>query len=293
MDYLSFYGLNESPFLIAPNPRFLYMSAQHRTALSKVVSRLQTRQGLSLVYGAVGTGKTTVARWLHDRLNDEPSGLYVARTIYNPGFRRENQLLRVILREFGTENLARTLEGNLSLLQGFLQREVVDEDRTVVLLIDEANLLPAALLEFLRQLLNFENNEYKLLQIVLVGTDELRDKVRRKPALASRARSISTLEPFDADELGRMIAYRVSVAGRERPLFTPAALSALYDLSDGIPRTAINLCEYALEAAYADEAELVDEVYVRRATDDVARGRLRSARGAAIPPLLAGTGGPS
>src|SRR5690348_1173199 len=82
MDYLSFYGLNESPFLIAPNPRFLYMSAQHKTALAKVVSKLQTRQGLSLVYGAAGTGKTTVARWLHDRLNDDPSGLYVARTLY-------------------------------------------------------------------------------------------------------------------------------------------------------------------------------------------------------------------
>jgi general secretion pathway protein A len=291
MDYLSFYGLNESPFLIAPNPRFLYMSTQHRTALAKVVSRLQMRQGLSLVYGAVGTGKTTVARWLHDRLNDDPSGLYVARTIYNPGFRRENQLLRVILREFGTEDLARTLEGNLALLQGYLQREVIENDRTVVLIIDEANLLPAALLEFLRQLLNFENNEFKLLQIVLVGTDELREKVRRKPALASRARSISTLEPFDADELGRMIAYRVSVAGRERPLFTPAALAVLYDLSDGIPRTAINLCEYALEVAFADGADLVDEVHVRRATGGVQQGRLRDTPGAPAAPLLAGTAG--
>ena len=213
-------------------------------------------------------------RWLHDRLNDDPSGLYVARTIYNPGFRRENQLLRVILREFGAEDLARTLAGNLALLQGYVQREVIESDRTVVLIIDEANLLPAALLEFLRQLLNFENNEFKLLQIVLVGTDELREKVRRKPALASRARSISTLEPFDADELGRMIAYRVSVAGRERPLFTPAALAALYGQSDGIPRTAINLCEYALEVVAGRDGPVA---FV--------------APGAPAAPLLAGTGG--
>jgi general secretion pathway protein A len=289
MDYLSYYGLNESPFLIAPNPRFLYMSAQHRAALAKVVSRLQTRQGLSVVYGAVGTGKTTVARWLHDRLNDDPSGLYIARTIYNPGFRRDNQLLRVILREFGAEDLTRTLDGNLALLQGFLQREVVEGDRTVVLIIDEANLLPAALLEFLRQLLNFENNEFKLLQMVLVGTDELRAKIQRKPALASRVRSVSTLEPFDAEELGRMIAYRASVAGRERPLFTPTALAALYDLSEGIPRTAINLCEYALEAAFVDEAAIVDEDHVRRAMDGVEQGRPRDARRPSAP-LLAGTG---
>ena len=106
-----------------------------------------------------------------------------------------------------------------------------------------------------------------------------------------RARSISTLEPFDADELGRMIAYRLSVAGRERPLFTPAALAALYDLSDGIPRTAINLCEYALEVAFANEADTVDEMHMRRATDGVERGRLRAARGASAAPLLAGTGG--
>jgi general secretion pathway protein A len=289
MDYLSFYGLNESPFLIAPNPRFLYMSAQHKTALAKVVSKLQTRQGLSLVYGAAGTGKTTVARWLHDRLNDDPSGLYVARTLYNPAFRRDNQLLRVILREFGSSELARTLEGNLALLQGYLQQHVVDEDRTVVLIIDEANLLPAALLEFLRQLLNFENNEFKLLQLVLVGTDELRDKVRRKPALAGRARSVSTLEPFDEDELGRMLAYRLSVGGRDRPLFTPAALSTLYRFSDGIPRVAINLCEYALEAAYVMEAPMVYEAHIEQAAHEIERGALRSARASAAP-LLAGAG---
>ena len=286
MDYLSFYGLNEQPFLIAPTPRFLYMSAQHKAALSKVVSRLQTRQGLSLIYGAVGTGKTTIARWLYDRLNDDPTGLYCVRTLYTPAFRRENQLLRVILREFGVDNLSRTLDGNLALLQRYLYHEVIEGDRTVVLIIDEANLLPAALLEFLRQLLNFENNEFKLLQIVLVGTEELRDKIRRKPALASRARSLSTLEPFDDDELGRMIAYRLSVAGRDRPLFTAQALQALATRSDGVARTAINLCEYALEAAYADTAELVDAVHVLRAGREVEPAAPRRRR----PPsqLLAG-----
>ena len=286
MDYLSFYGLNEQPFLIAPTPRFLYMSAQHKAALSKVVSRLQTRQGLSLIYGAVGTGKTTIARWLYDRLNDDPTGLYCVRTLYTPAFRRENQLLRVMLREFGVDDLSRTLDGNLALLQRYLYHEVIEGDRTVVLIIDEANLLPAALLEFLRQLLNFENNEFKLLQIVLVGTEELRDKIRRKPALASRARSMSTLEPFDDDELGRMIAYRLSVAGRDRPLFTTPALQALAARSDGVARTAINLCEYALEAAYADEAELVDAVHVLRAGREVEPSAPRRRR----PPsqLLAG-----
>ncbi|MDB5058184.1 MAG: Peptidoglycan-binding domain 1 protein [Chloroflexi bacterium] len=288
MDYLSFYGLNEPPFLIAPTPRFLYMSAQHKAALSKVVSRLQTRQGLSLIYGAVGTGKTTIARWLYDRLNDDPSGLYRVRTIYNPAFRRENQLLRVILREFGMEELARTLDGNLALLQRYLQREVIDGDRTVVLIIDEANLLPAALLEFLRQLLNFENNEFKLLQIVLVGTEELRDKVRRKAALASRARSVSTLEPFDADELGRMIAFRLSVAGRERPLFTEEALELLYQISDGVPRTAMNLSEYAVEAAYAGEADIIDVEHIQLASGEIERGW--PPRRSVAAPLLAGTG---
>jgi len=277
-DYLSYFGLNEPPFLIAPNPRFLYMSAQHKAALAKVVAKLQTRQGLSLVYGAAGTGKTTVARWLHDRLNDDPSGLYVARTLYNPAFRRDNQLLRVILREFGVMDLARTFEGNLALLQEYLHEQGVNEDRTVVLIIDEANLLPAALLEFLRQLLNFENNEFKLVQIVLVGTDDLRDKVRRKPALASRARSVSTLEPFDQDELGHMISYRLSVAGRERPLFTPAALHALYRYSDGIPRVAINLCEYALDAAYSAQAPMVDGEHVTLATQEIERGAASGAR---------------
>ena len=288
VDYLSFYGLNEQPFLIAPTPRFLYMSAQHKAALSKVVSRLQTRQGLSIIYGAVGTGKTTIARWLYDRLNDDPTGLYRVRTIYNPAFRRENQLLRVILREFGVEELARTLDGNLAILQYYLQREVIEQDRTVVLIIDEANLLPAALLEFLRQLLNFENNEFKLLQIVLVGTDDLRAKVHRKPALASRVRSVSTLEPFDDDELTRMIAFRLSVAGRERPLFSPEALHMLYVASEGVPRTAMNLAEYAVVAAYAEEATLVEASHVKTATGEVDYGVTleRSAR-----PMLAGTGG--
>jgi general secretion pathway protein A len=288
VDYLSFYGLNEPPFLIAPTPRFLYMSAQHKAALSKVVSRLQTRQGLSIIYGAVGTGKTTIARWLYDRLNDDPTGLYRVRTIYNPALRRENQLLRVILREFGLEDLARTLDGNLAILQHFLHREVIENDRTVVLIIDEANLMPAALLEFLRQLLNFENNEFKLLQIVLVGTDDLRAKVHRKPALASRARSVSTLEPFDADELGLMIAFRLSVAGRKRRLFSSEASRLLYLASEGVPRTAMNLCEYALEAAYAEQSATVEASHVQYAMGEVEYGISRTPTVRA--PLLAGTG---
>lgn len=278
MDYLGVYGLNEPPFLISPNPRFLYLAAQHRAAIAKVVSRLQTRQGLATVYGALGTGKTTIARYLHDRLNDDPSGAYLVRTIYSPAFRRENQLLRAVLREFGVEELSRTYEGNLALFQEFLQRQVIGEDRTVVLVIDEANLLPAALLEFLRQCLNYENEAMKLLQIVLFGADDLREKVRRKPALASRVRSISTLEPFDAAELAQMIAFRLSVAGRRQSLFTDEALDVLYDLSEGVPRTALNLCEYACEAAAAAGAPLIDASHVRLATAEVERPvRTRSA----------------
>ena len=281
MDYLGIYGLNEPPFLISPNPRFLYLAAQHRAAIAKVVSRLQTRQGLATVYGALGTGKTTIARYLHDRLNDDPSGAYLVRTIYSPAFRRENQLLRAVLREFGVEGLSRTYEGNLALFQDFLQRQVIGEDRTVVLVIDEANLLPAALLEFLRQCLNYENETMKLLQIVLFGADELREKVRRKPALASRVRSISTLEPFDAAELEQMIAFRLSIAGRRQPLFTEEALALLYELSEGVPRTALNLCEYACEAAAAVDAPLIDAPHILLATSEVerpTRSRLASAR---------------
>jgi type II secretory pathway predicted ATPase ExeA len=155
-----------------------------------VVSKVQTRQGLSLVYGAAGTDKTTVARWLRDQHNDDSNGLSRAHPLYN----------------------------------------AVDEDRTAVLIIDEANLLPAALLELLRQLLNFVNDEFKLLQLVLVGlvgTGDLRAEVRRKTALAGRARSVSTLEPFDEEELGRMLAYRLSVAGRAPPVHARRLVRAL------------------------------------------------------------------
>lgn len=262
---LDYYGLTENPFSLSPDPRYLYISAQHKTCLAKAQYAVKERQGLSIVYGDVGTGKTTIARRLYDLFRADES-LTVA-FITNPNFPTEMQLLRYLCGELGLPSRRSKVE-QIQELQGFLIA-AFQASKSVLLIVDEAQMLVGKQYELLRQILNFETHRQKLCQLILFGQNELRNKIRLKPSLRSRIATSSTLEPLDYTDMQEMLGFRLMVAGRKTKLFTPDALQVLYDLSHGYPRDVMRLCLNALPLAAVNESPTIDEQLIRLAANEL------------------------
>ncbi len=254
---LNFFGLSDNPFSVSPSPRYFYVSPVHRGIIAKIEYVVNHRQGLTVLYGDVGTGKTSLARLLLDRLSE--SNLVTFLT--NPNFKSEMHMCKAISAEFGLPP-KRSLYAQMESLQARLT-ELYAQDKSPVLIIDEAQLMVGGQFEVIRQITNFETDDTKLLQLILCGQLELRNKLRMKKALMSRVVIGSTLQPFSPDEMAEMILFRVTVAGGDHDLLSSAALERVYQISKGIPREAVKLCGVALKLAHINRerhltAEMVD-----------------------------------
>src|SRR5437588_10288862 len=162
--YLPFFNLKEEPFSTVPNPRFLFLSPIHSTALGKTEFTVESKKGLTIVFGDTGTGKSSLARLLHQKFLDKN---FVSVLLTNPSYPTTNALLRTIIQEFQLPKTARSYKDNLDIFKMYLYTEAVEKHKNIVLIIDEAQTLRLPLLELLRQLINFETNDQKLLQLVL------------------------------------------------------------------------------------------------------------------------------
>lgn len=251
---LSPLGLVEPPFSLSPDPRYFYVSLQHKATLAKVTYATEQRQGLSVIFGDVGVGKTTVARRLYQIYRDQSD--YDTAYIPTPLYPSDFQFLKNICAEFGLKPKRSKLL-QLAAFEEFLIG-TFKEGKTALLIIDEAQGLIGPQFELIRQLLNFETNTQKLIQIVMIGQNELRNKLRMKRALASRVATRSTLEPLHFDDTRAMINFRVMVAGRQDSLFTSNALTRIYDYSKGMPRGICVLGLNILPAAIIKKVTIVD-----------------------------------
>lgn len=254
-------GLIEPPFSLSPDPRYFYVSLQHKATLAKATYAIEQRQGLSVIFGDIGVGKTTVARRLYQVYRDR-EGYYTAY-IPTPIYPSDFQFLKDICAEFGVSPKRSKLR-QLAAFEEFLIN-AYREDKTVLLIIDEGQGLIGQQFELIRQLLNFETNTQKLIQIVLIGQNELRNKLRLKRALSSRVATRSTLEPLHFEDTRSMITFRVMVAGRQHPLFTEEALQRIYHYSKGMPRdicvVGLNILPLAvLNRVSIVDSDLVDQV---------------------------------
>src|SRR5213592_2112026 len=174
MPYLTHFGLKEEPFSIVPSPRYFFLTPVHATALEKTSYVVGAKKGLAAVFGDTGTGKSSLARLLHQKFLDDG---FVSILLTNPNYPTPNSLLRTIAQEFGTQRTDKSFKGMLDLFKAFLIEQAMEQKKTVVLIIDEAQTMGFPLLELLRQLVNVETNQMKLLQVVLFAQDELRTKL--------------------------------------------------------------------------------------------------------------------
>ena len=283
--YQSFYGLNDSPFSIAPNPHYLFLSDRHREALAHLKYGLGETGGFVLLTGEVGTGKTTVSRSLLKQLPENTDTAF----ILNPAL-TELELLATLCDELGIE-----YEENPSLKQltdkisAFLLNNH-KKGRDTLLIIDEAQHLKAEVLEQLRLLTNLETDTKKLLQVILIGQPELQILLKRRELrqLAQRITARYHLLPLSEQEIALYVQHRLHVAGREEPLFTRKAIKYLHRQSGGIPRLTNLLCERALMAGYAQSKTPIDHKMIMLASAEVLGEELEQKR--SIWPYLGAVG---
>lgn len=262
---LSPLGLVEPPFSLSPDPRYFYVSLQHKATLAKATYAIEQRQGLSVIFGDVGVGKTTIARRLYQVYRDRSD--YHTAYIPTPLYPSDFQFLKNICAEFGL-NPKRSKLQQLAHFEEFLIN-AYKGDRNVLLIIDEAQGLIGPQFELIRQLLNFETNTQKLIQIVLIGQNELRNKLRLKRALASRVATRSTLEPLHFEDTRSMINFRVMVAGRQDAMFTETALVRMYNYSRGMPRDICVIGLNILPIALLKRVSVVDEPLVEQVIEEL------------------------
>ncbi|MEW6218688.1 MAG: AAA family ATPase, partial [Thermodesulfobacteriota bacterium] len=253
MSYYTLLNLEREPFSNSPDPGFFFQSTGHRRCLREVELAVLQRRGLVIVLGEVGTGKTTVCRQLIRRLAEAEPGAVEVCLVLDPDFVSARDFLVAVcgilgLPAPGEEVSERAIKEGI---KGHLFRVGVEQGRTVALLFDEGQKLAGFCLEILRELLNYETNEHKLLQIVIFAQPELLAVVRERESFADRVAVLIRLGPLSLAETRRMIRFRLEqagAAGRGLALFSWPALLAIHLTTGGYPRRIVMLASRILMA---------------------------------------------
>jgi type II secretory pathway predicted ATPase ExeA len=263
--YGRFYSLTQNPFGVGPDPQFYHGTAKHNEALANLTYGIRGRKGFVVLTGEVGTGKTLLLRCLLEALRRSK---VTHAFIFNPLLSCDD-MLRQVVTDFGIPDPKPTRADLLAQLNDFLI-DVYRRGSTAALLVDEAHLLTAELLEEIRLLTNIETSQYKLLQILLVGQPEL-DDLLDSPYLRQLKQRVALrckLEPLSESEIHGYIDKRLSMAGapgRMLEIFPPETLAAIVHHSHGIPRLINNICDAALVNGYARQENwikpsIIDEI---------------------------------
>ena len=244
--YEPFFGFREKPFSLLPDPAFLYLGGQHSTALALLEYGIASQAGLTVVSGEIGSGKTTLVRYLLDRIPGDVTVGLVSNTHESFGDQLPWFLLAFDLEHVGKERIEL-----FRIFSDFLVAEYAQGRRTV-LIVDEAQNLGAQALEELRLLSNVNADKDQILQLILVGQPQLRELLKQPELLqlAQRVSAACFLGPLKPDDVVAYVAHRLTVAGGDASIFDADAVRLVCEASAGIPRVINTLCDLALVYAY-------------------------------------------
>lgn len=284
--YQNYFGFNEPPFTLTPNPEFLFLSRCHQEAYAHLLYGIETRAGFIELSGEVGTGKTTLVRTLLRQLSPET---YRTALVFNPTVTPLG-LLQVINRDFGLFSSSCETRELHQALNEFLLKEN-GEGRTVVLVIDEAQNLSREVLEQVRLISNLETEKEKLIQIVLVGQPELRDLLAREDLrqLSQRITVRYHLERVDEGDIHSYIRHRIRIAadGKEPVSFSRGAVKRICGYSRGLPRLINSVCDRSLLLAYTRDSREITGAMIDAAIMDLEKVGKRPARPMMLASILA------
>ncbi|MFH0924955.1 MAG: AAA family ATPase [bacterium] len=274
MQYLKKLGLIKEPFSSSPDPDFFYQSSKHNSVLNRLLLEIENRQGLCVVLGNIGTGKTTLSRKLFQRLSSDQT--LISHMILDPAYESERVFLEHLVRIFKID-MSYYKESSCSsnllfdykdAIKNYLFEEVFENEKNVVLIIDEAQKMPQHTLEILRTFLNYESNQYKLLQLILLGQMEFLQTLKKMENFTDRITYRDTIDPLNRIETEEMIKFRFRRASLRDDLhdlfFTNEAIDDIYHYSKGHPRKINNICHESLLLMLVHEREKVD----RELTDE-------------------------
>jgi len=264
--YKEFFGLDDTPFTLTPDPRFIVFTPSYNEVLASLYYGLERAKGLIVLTGEVGTGKTTALRWILRRLDASVLAAYV----FNPRLSIE-EFYQHVTQMLGIKDWSNKSE--LLNTMGKVLEERHRRGLRTVIIIDEAHELSDYVLEEIRLLLNFESDNAKHLQIVLTGQPELRDKLNQSNLrqLKQRVALRCGMHSFpNVEEVDRYITERLLIAGSEQPnIFTPGAVDFIFQCSEGIPRQINNICDNALLAAYSAGEQVIGRQIIETVAENL------------------------
>jgi len=252
--YEKFYGLSAFPFSITSNPQFFFESNSHKEALSCLLYGISSKVGLMLITGEVGTGKTTLCKTLLTKLPPQVK----TSLVLNPYF-SEVQLLQAVVEDFGLKLEKKTRLDIIKTLNGFLV-DINSQGGNAVLIIDEAHNLTSRQLEQIRLLSNLETSQEKLLQIILVGQPELKEKLSQfnLRQIQQRICVKYNICPLHEEEIKNYVEFRLKIAGQIDIEIVPEGYKLIYEFSRGIPRLINALCDRAMLCGFVKDKKIFD-----------------------------------
>lgn len=278
MEYFTLLHLQKEPFSNSPDPEMFFQSAQHQGCVQKLELAIRLRRGLSVVVGDIGTGKSTLCRQLIQVVTRGSSSI-LPYLILDPEFTTPLEFLRTIAKTFGLdceaeENSEWQLKDNV---KKYLFEESIQNQKNPVLILDEGQKLPGFAIEILRELLNFETNQYKLLQIVIFAQKEFQEILKQKANFADRITTCLYLQPLSFSDTRSMIDFRLKKshtdAGPAPKLFSDAAILTIYCLTRGYPRRIVMLCSKVIITILIAQKKQAGVFDVLRAAKDTSSGK--------------------
>jgi len=262
--YLEYWGFDVYPYEIVPDLKFVYASDHYQEAMARLLYAITRRKGAALLTGDVGCGKTTLSRALIQHLSQKE---YHVGLITNPML-EPIEFIREILYQFGFDSASHSKHDLLNSLGEMMMKDF-RENRTTILVIDEAQLLSPTNFEEVRLLLNYQFNDRFLLNLLLIGQPELRGIIKRIEQLDSRIAIRYHLGPLSLEDMVNYVNFRLTRAGTKREIFTSDAFEEIHRQTKGVPRRVNNLCDMSLLIGYGMKAERINAEVIREAMDDV------------------------